>query len=147
MAVNGEVELTWGDGEHKFNIAKLKCILELEDKCGVGVAEIYQRISTGKWRYNDIRETLRLGLIGAGMTPDKASRLINRYCDDRPWTESLLTAQAVLVSAMVGVPGDDFEKKTKADRSTDDPSFTPTADSSAPPSTDSVPPLDSIHDN
>jgi Phage tail tube protein, GTA-gp10 len=147
MAINGEVELTWGDGEHKFNIAKLKCILELEDKCGVGVAEIYQRISTGKWKYNDIRETLRLGLIGAGMTPDKALRLINRYCDDRPWTESLLTAQAVLIGAMVGVPGDDFEKKTAADRSTDDLSFTATADSSAPSSMDSVPPSASIRDN
>src|SRR5262245_43932089 len=145
MAINGEVELTWGDGEHKFNIAKLKCILELEEKCEVGVAEIYQRISTGKWRFNDIRETLRLGLIGAGMRPDQALRLINRYCDDRPWTESLLTAQAVLIAAMVGVPGDDLEKKTRAERESQ--STAPTVDSSVPPSTDSAPPSDSTRAN
>jgi Phage tail tube protein, GTA-gp10 len=142
MAANGEVELTWGDGEHKFNIAKLKCILELEDKCGVGVAEIYQRISTSKWKYNDIRETLRLGLIGAGMTPDKALRLINRYCDDRPWTESLLAAQAVLIAALVGVPGDDLEKKAETERAKEDQSTEPTVDSPAPSSTDSALPSD-----
>src|SRR5262245_63212698 len=147
MAINGEVELTWGDGEHKFNIAKLKCILELEDKCGVGVAEIYSRISNGKWKFNDIRETLRLGLIGAGMMPDKALRLINRYCDDRPWTESLLTAQAVLIAAMVGVPGDEFQKKAEAERAKENQSITPTDGSSVPPSTDSAPPSDSTRAN
>jgi hypothetical protein len=147
MAVNGEIELQWGDGEHKFNIAKLKCILELEEKCGVGVAEIYQRISTGKWKFNDIRETLRLGLIGAGMMPDKALRLINRYCDDRPWTESLLTAQAVLIAAMVGVPGDEFAKKAEAERAKESQSITPMDDSSAPQSTDSALPSDSTHVN
>jgi Phage tail tube protein, GTA-gp10 len=143
MAVNGEVELTWGDGEHKFNIAKLKCILELEDKCGVGIAEICQRLAQGKWRWNDCRETLRLGLIGAGMTPDQALRLIQRYCDDRPLVESALPAQAVLGAAMVGVPEDNFEKKAEAERAKESQSITPMDDSSAPQSMDSVLPSDS----
>jgi Phage tail tube protein, GTA-gp10 len=147
MAINGEVELPWGDGEHKFNIAKLKCILELEEKCGVGVAEIYYRIASGKWRWNDCRETLRLGLIGANMTPDKALRLIQRYCDDRPMIESALPAQAVLAAAMAGVPGDNFEKKPEAERAKESQSITPMADSSVPSSTDSVPPSASIHDS
>src|SRR5262245_42215632 len=147
MAVNGEVELTWGDGEHKFNIAKLKLILELEENCKAGVAEIYYRISNGKWKWEDIRETLRLGLQGGGATPQKAMRLINRYCDDRPWTESLLTAQEVLISAMVGVPGDELGKKAEAERAKESQSITPTADSSVPPSTDSAPPSDSTRAN
>ena len=141
MAVNGEVELTWGDGEHKFNIAKLKCVLELEEKCGVGVAEIYQRITTGKWKFNDIRETLRLGLIGGGMPPDRAIRLINRYCDDRPWSESILPAQAILIAAIVGVPGDELTKKAETERATAERS-SETVDSSAPLSTDSAQPSD-----
>src|SRR5262245_31460204 len=145
MAVNGEIELTWGDGEHKFNIAKLKLILELEENCKAGVAEIYYRISNGKWKWEDIRETLRLGLIGGGATPQQALRLINRYCDDRPWTESLLTAQAGLIAAMDGVPGDDLEKKTRAERESQ--STAPTVDSSVPPSTDSAPPSDSTRAN
>jgi Phage tail tube protein, GTA-gp10 len=147
MAVNGEVELTWGDGEHKFNIARLKCLLELEEKCGVGVFEIYQRILNGKWKINDLRETLRLGLIGGGMTPDKALRLINRYCDDQPWVESILPAQAILGAAMFGVPGDDLAKKAETERAKEDQSTEPTVDSPAPSSTDSAPPSDSPRAN
>ena len=37
MASNGEIELTWGDGTHKFNVAKIKSALELEEKCDAGV--------------------------------------------------------------------------------------------------------------
>src|SRR5262245_60226024 len=97
---NGEIELTWADGQHKFNLAKLKCVLEVEDKCGAGIAEIYQRVIEGRWKFNDIRETLRLGLIGAGMVPDRALTMINRYVDERPWAESVLPAQAVIMAAL-----------------------------------------------
>lgn len=142
MAINGEIEITWGDGEHKFNIARLKCVLELEEKCGAGVAEIFQRIQESRWKFNDIRETLRLGLIGGGETPEKALRLINRYCDDRPWAENVLPAQAVLIAAMVGVVGDNLEKKAQTEWAKESRS-TATGDSSAPLSTDLVPPSDS----
>jgi len=135
MATNGEVTLTWGDGEHKFNVAKLRCVLELEEKCGVGIAEVYYRIAQGKWHFNDIRETLRLGLIGAGTDPSKALALVNRYVDDRPFAENVLPAQAVIMAAMVGVPGDNPEKKAEAERTTDAPSSKTDA-TSVPQSTD-----------
>jgi Phage tail tube protein, GTA-gp10 len=147
MAINGEIKLIWGDGENTFNIARLKCVLELEEKCNAGIAEVYQRVSIGRWRLIDVRETLRLGLIGAGMPPDKALRLINRYCDDRPYAESVLVAQAILAVAMVGVPGDDLEKKAQAERAKDDQSTASMERSPAPSSTDSVPPSDSTRAN
>lgn len=147
MTVNGEIELKWGDGEHKFNIARLKCVLELEEKCGAGIAEIFARIQEGRWKFNDIRETLRLGLIGGGAAPDKALRLINRYCDDRPWAENVLPAQAVLIAAMVGVPQDDpLTKKAETERAKDEHS-TKTGAMSAPSSTDSAPPSGSPRAN
>lgn len=139
MAVNGEVELKWADGEHKFNMAKLRCVLELEEKCGVGVAEVFKRIQDGRWRFNDLRETLRLGLIGGGTTPDKALALVQRYVDDRPWAESILPAQAVLMAAMVGIPGDTPIKKAETEREKDEPSMAKMDESSVPSSTDSEP--------
>lgn len=143
MAANGEVTLTWGDGEHKFNVAKLRCVLELEEKCNAGFAEIYQRLAGGKWFYNDIRETLRLGLIGGGELPDKAMALINRYCDDVPFAENVLPAQAIIMAALVGVPDDNMEKKTQANgKAKADPS-TATDDSSSQSSLDSEQQLDS----
>jgi Phage tail tube protein, GTA-gp10 len=147
MAANGEIQIVWADGEHKFNIAKLKCVLELEDKCGAGVAEVFNRIREGRWKFNDIRETMRLGLIGAGMIPDKALTLVQRYVDDRPWSENVLPAQAILIAAMVGVRGDEPEKKADAERATEGRSTTPTVDSSAPSSTASEPPSDSTRVN
>lgn len=143
---SGEIELKWGDGEHKFNVAKLKCIFELEEKCGVGIAEIYQRIVGGKWHFNDLRETLRLGLIGGGLPPDQALRLINRYCDDRPLMESVLPAQAVIMAAIVGVVGDNPEKKTPAAAAVV-PSSEKMDGSSDPPSMESEPLSDSTRAN
>ena len=147
MAVNGEIELTWADGQHKFNIAKLRCVLELEEKCGAGVSEIYTRIATSKWRFNDLRETIRLGLIGAGMLPDRALLLVQRYVDDQPLTASVLPAQAILGAALVGVPGDDLEKKAEAERVQAGASIAAMDDSLVPSSTDSAPPSDSTRAN
>lgn len=139
---NGQLELNWADGTYQFNIAKIKCVLELEEKCDAGVAQIFKRIMDGTWKINDIRETLRLGLIGGGMVPDKAMRLISRYCDDRPWQESLQPAIAVLLAAMVGVQGDEVGKKQETER-TEESRSSSMADTSAPLSTDSEPQSDS----
>ncbi len=141
----GEIELTWGDGPHKFNIAKIKSVLELEEKCEAGIAEIFQRIRSDRWHINDVRETLRISLIGGGMTPDKALSLINRYCDDRPWAESLQPAMLIIMAAMVGVPGDEVGKKEETERTKEDQPSEKMVDSSAPLSTGSEPLSDSIH--
>lgn len=147
MAVNGEIELVWGDGEHKFNIAKLRCVLELEEKCGSGIAEIMVRIRDGRWKFYDIRETVRLGLIGAGMLPDKALTMTQRYVDERPWAENVLPAQAILFAAMIGVQGDNPEKKVETERDKENRSSATTVDSPAPSSTDSGPPSGSTRAN
>jgi len=143
---NGEIELDWGDGKHKFNVAKLKCVLELEEKCGCGFAEIYQRLSRGQWKFNDIRETIRLGLIGGGSPPDRAMTLTNRYVDDRPFAENVLPAQAIIMAALIGVPDDNPEKKTPTGQKVDRSSTT-ADESSNPESTESEPRSDSIRVN
>lgn len=146
MAINGSVKLTWGDAEHEFNVAKIKQVLELEEKCGAGVAEIFDRLRNNRWRINDLRETLRLGLIGGGMEPSKALKLVISYCDERPWRESLQPALVVIMAAMVGVPGDEVGKKTVTEGTKNEgagQSSAPMAASSAPLSTASVPLPDS----
>lgn len=136
---NGKVELAWGDGEHTFNIAKIAQALELEEKCGCGVSEIFNRLHSGKWHVNDLREVLRLGLIGGGMAPPEALKLVKRYVDDRPWAESVQPATTVMMAALIGVPGDEVGKKTQAERAQAEELSSKTTDSSAPPSMASVP--------
>lgn len=118
---NGSVTLVWNGGEHTFNIAKYKVALELEEKCNAGVGTIYNRLlsgmsmATASYYVNDFRETIRLGLIGGGMNPTEAYKLVVKNVDERPWQESIRPALVILQAAHVGVPGDDVGKE-EADR-------------------------------
>jgi hypothetical protein len=114
--INGEVELDFGDGRYVFNVAPIGKMLELEEKCNAGVYEIFQRIADGKARINDIRETIRIGLIGGGAKPIPALKLIERYVDGYPLSESLPIARTILLASIVGVPGDEVGKKAEADQ-------------------------------
>ncbi len=103
MSRDGSITLAWGDGEHRFRLA-IGQLRELQEKCDAGPAEIVSRLSEGRWRVNDVRETIRLGLVGGGLAPATAHALTVRYVDERPWLESVQPAQAVLMAALVGVP-------------------------------------------
>jgi hypothetical protein len=74
-----------------------------------GPFEILQRLRSGFWRIDDIRETLRLGLIGGGLQAEKALKLVIQYVDDfaeRPLPENVPHAMAVLGAALYG-PADE----------------------------------------
>jgi hypothetical protein len=109
MSADASVTLTWADGEHKFRLA-IGQLRELQEKTDAGPVEVLDRLATRRWRLDDVRETLRLGLIGGGMAPVKALGLVKRYVDERPLMESLPAAQAVLLAAIVGVPEDEVGK-------------------------------------
>jgi hypothetical protein len=106
VTANGSVTMTWADKEYQFNVAKLAQAMELEDLCGCGLMEVFQRVKENRWRVSDVRETIRLGLIGGGLPPARALVLVRRYVEDRPWAESAPVALVVLGAAIVGVTGD-----------------------------------------
>jgi hypothetical protein len=114
MAAHGEVLLPFGDGEHLFNISKNGQLLELQDKCDAGIGTILQRLRAGTFKVQDFRETIRLGLIGGGMPPVEAFKLVKRYVDERPWAESVLTATTIMLAAHVGVPEEKVGKQKAA---------------------------------
>lgn len=71
--------LEWGDGEYAFDLPG-KCVNELQKVCGdVGLGNIAARMADGNWKYDEIRHTIRLGLIGGGMGAVEANRLVNMY--------------------------------------------------------------------
>ena len=114
MSANGSITLTWGDGEHEFRLA-IGQLLELQEKCDAGPAEIASRLHEGRWRINDVSETIRLGLIGGGKKPGEAFTLVKRYVHDRPWLENVMFAQAILMTALVGDPKDPVGKEQAAE--------------------------------
>lgn len=68
----------------------------------------------GDWRIDDVREPIRLGLIGAGITPTEASILVQAYVDSRPLTEHIgLAAQIIMKSLSADEPVTSGEPKAE----------------------------------
>ncbi|NJL08124.1 MAG: gene transfer agent family protein [Methylacidiphilales bacterium] len=101
MPNDGLLELTWGDGEHTFALT-IPLIRELEEKTGSGPLAIMSRLSDGTWKVDDVRETIRLDLIGGGKTPVEALKLVQGYLDSRPIAENLPAAIAIIGHALFG---------------------------------------------
>lgn len=110
MSANGTRTIIWAGGEDVFCLAKVGLILDLEDRCKAGIALILARIDSGIFGLNDIREPIRLGLIGGGMAPDKAMARVRNHVDENPLAHSVLVAQAILQAVLVGVPDDPVGK-------------------------------------
>jgi hypothetical protein len=110
---NAEIVYPFGDDEHTFRLG-IKELEELQEKCDAGPGFVLGRLMSPnlEWRIEDVRHTLRLGLIGGGMPATDAIKLVKRYVDDRPaWAENAKTALAVLAVAIFG-PADETPGET-----------------------------------
>lgn len=125
---HAEITLAWADGEHAFRLG-LGQLRELQEKTDAGPAFLLDRLSRGTWRVDDIRETIRLGLIGGGKAPAEALALVTRYVDERPLMESIPVAQAIIMVAIMPVEDDPLGKPAPAG----DASGLPNAGSSPSP--------------
>jgi hypothetical protein len=95
----------FGDGTYRFRL-KMDGATELEEKCDAGIGAIYMRLHGPAYTMLDVRETIRLGLIGGGTAPVKALSLVKRYVDERPIDESWLLARTIVGALMHGVAND-----------------------------------------
>lgn len=119
MSANGTRTIIWAGGEDQFCLAKVGLILDLEAKCDAGIATVMTRLGSGTFRLNDVREPIRLGLIGGGMAPDKAMQAVRNHVDENPLTSSVLLAYAIIEAVMVGVPDDPVGKKPEVGEGND----------------------------
>ena len=127
---SGAVTMAWADGDYAFRLAWGQ-LIELQEKCDAGPFVILGRLLEGAWKVEDISNVIRLGLIGGGMEPIKALKLVRNYVEDRPPTENLLFAQAILSAAIMGAPDEDATKKKESPTAND--STTSQTESSASP--------------
>lgn len=125
-------QFQWGDDVHVFDL-KLGQVRELEDKCKAGVFVVLGRLFGRTCSYDDIRETIRLGLIGGGKTPSQAWQLVTRYVDERPIAESLPVAMAIIAGLAHGAP------EETADEANPQSAAPATAESTSPPSMEAPP--------
>lgn len=142
MNLAAEIELEWADGSHLFAL-KAKQIEELEHLTGVGIGRLTARVVTGDdFYYRDVRETIRLALIGGGTPAVEATRLVNAYVDGQPLQPldrdgkphpdgPLLMARAILGAVRFG-----FERLPEGNKGESQAAGTTgsTSDSTEPPS-------------
>lgn len=101
MAMDGSVEFEWGDGPHKFRLG-LDEARELQIKTGVGLYRLMKRIAEGDWMIDDLRETIRIGMIGGGADPMAAMNLVRTYFDKQPKTKNIEPALRILHAFHIG---------------------------------------------
>lgn len=130
MSRDAAITLDWADGTYKFRLPYGQ-IAELQEATGCGPQFLLSRLIDGTWKVADLRETIRLGLIGGGVEPLKALTLVRQYVEQRPLLESVLPARAILTAALVGVPGEDWPGKD-APGETKAPDPSPTDGSTSP---------------
>jgi hypothetical protein len=91
----------FGEEEHPFALTP-ETIAELERKLNAGIAEIYGRVMGARFRFGDLVEIIRLGLIGGGMNPQAAMALVDTYAKPRPVMELYPTVIDILDMAWNG---------------------------------------------
>ncbi len=131
MGGDARFSFPWADGVHVFRLG-IGEIRELQDVTGVGPHALLKRIMAGEWRVDDLRETIRLGLIGGGMEPAKALPLVIRYVENRPLLESVRPALAVLSAVLSGFAETPVGKPKAKRKKTAAGSASPTSSASAP---------------
>jgi len=103
----------------KFQL-RLKDIAELERLHNAGFAEIYTALVTLRWRVSHIRETLRLGLMGAGESEADATELMLYNFDDQPVGRYLQIAADICRAACDGVDAGNVDPEQATDQASKD---------------------------
>jgi hypothetical protein len=129
MSRNAEITFDWADGPRVFRLAWGE-IAELQERTACGPQFLLSRLVDGTWKADDLYHIIRLGLIGGGLAPLDALKLVDRYVKERPLLESVTPAKAILLAALTGAggepaPGKDEPGKTAATPSPTDGSTSP----------------------
>ena len=113
---SGKISLQFGNDTHVFKLGygQLK---ELQDAVDAGPYYILESLFKNTWRVEFVRETIRCGLIGGGMSAPDAIRMVRTYVEDvesYPLQTNVIIAAAILNAALLGAPEEDDGKKTEA---------------------------------
>jgi len=122
---HGLITRGFADGTYSFRLAYGQW-LELQEALNCGPLELYVNILQRRWRVQQVREIVRIGLIGGGATPADAIRLVKRYVEERPLMENVQLAIEIVAASLElpkGVEAPEGEAEAaKTDESTSLPS-------------------------
>ncbi|MFC7067453.1 gene transfer agent family protein [Brucella rhizosphaerae] len=133
---DASIELTWADGDYTFRLGwgELEAI---QEACSAGPWVILERLVSKQCHVGDISHVIRQGLIGGDMKPTDATKLVQRYVENRPPAENLLFAIAILQAGIQGVPEEPVGEQGAASQTQS--TVSQTGKSDLPPSTETEP--------
>lgn len=91
----------FGDGEYLFCLTD-EMIVELERIADTGIGVIFLQVANMGFLSSTVTAILRLGLIGGGMAPERAYRLVETYGRNRPLDELFPLAAAICDARWAG---------------------------------------------
>lgn len=103
------VVIEWPGGEHQFQL-RLGELSQLQEKTDCGPEFLLRKLQAGQWLAVELREILRLGLIGGGMDHVSALKAVTRALDAAPLMTFKVPALTVLIAALYGPPDDEAGK-------------------------------------
>lgn len=142
MSADASVVIPFGGEERRFRLAigELRELQQAVNKNRganpIGPWSLLQLIGARDAWIDDLRDVIRLGLIGGGTRLELVPGLVKKYVDERPLMESGPVAFAILATALVGDQSDQIAKKKP-----DETAATTLSDSAK--STDQAPQWDS----
>lgn len=101
--------LSWAGGKYTFKLGWGQLAL-LQEATDCGPLFLLERLGGKKWLVGDISHTIRLGLIGGGLEPAKAQKLVEDYVESRPPLENAQLAWAILGAGVQGAPDEPLKK-------------------------------------
>lgn len=94
-------------GEDDFDLClRIGELQDLSEVRECGPFAILSRLQNGLWFIDDLKDTIRLALIGGGMAPRDAKQLVERSVKEAYILDYLTIAIECLYAAMSGVPDD-----------------------------------------
>lgn len=93
----------FGDAERTFALTPV-LLIEFERLVGGGAWGTARRMFAGDATTTEVRETIRLGLIGGGENPKRAAELLDVYAGAIPFAELYALAADIMTAAMLGTP-------------------------------------------
>lgn len=109
MARSADVELSFGGEDRVFRLP-LGRLRALQEKTDCGPFDLHRRLLAGTWRVDDLRETIRQGLIGGGMEVAAVDGLLKTEFDDLPKLQFVPVASAALWAVLEGVEDEPLPK-------------------------------------
>ena len=102
-----------GEGYYSLRLG-IDELIQLQEKLGAGPNVVATRLLQGEWLVDDIRETIRLALIGGGMSQKDAFDMVKRCVKEGYLMDYVSVAANALYAALTGIEDEPLPGEAEA---------------------------------